>query len=500
MTTLLVLASVALLIVVAVQIGRVSELSAEIRGEEAAVEASNRFNARFGLFFMVAFLAFTILSALYYKNHLLGYGLKLASEHGPKIMTLFNWTLFFTGIVFVLTHIALFWYAFKYKEQKSRKVLFIPHDNRLEVIWTAIPAVVMCGLVIGGLSVWNYAMADIAEGEEHIEIEATGYQFAWALRYGGADGALGTKYFKNITPGLNELGVDFNDEKSQDDIISDAASEEIVLPKGKKIRVRITAKDVLHNFYLPHFTVKMDAIPGLPTYFVFTPTMTTEEYRLSLKNNPEFQAPADPAEPNGPKKWETFKFELACAELCGKGHFSMRRVVKIVSPEEYERWKAGLKPFFTENIKGKVDPGKYSWYKGTAQAAPTAPALFSADAISNAETGVTLNLKNVNFATGKSVLTPESSKELNLVADALNKNPKMTIELSGHTDNLGDAVKNKTLSEARAQAVVAYLLSKGIDAARLKSVGFGDVKPISDNTTKEGQAANRRTEVKVLSK
>ena len=492
MTTLLVLASIVLLIVVAVQIGRISELSAKIRGEEAAEDESNKFNSRLGMFFLVGFLTFCVSTAWYYKNYMIGYGpLHHASIHGPKIQALFNTTLFFTGIVFTLTHIALFWFMYKYRAEKGRKVLFIPHDNRLEVIWTVIPAVVMCGLVVGGLWVWNDAMADVKEGEDYLEIEATGYQFAWDIRYPGADNALGTKYFRNIVPGVNDLGIDFNDPKSHDDFI---VSDEIMLPKGKKVRVRITAKDVLHNFYLPHFSVKMDAIPGLPTYFVFTPTMTTEEYRMELKKYPEYQVPADPAEPNGPKKWEVFNFELACAELCGKGHFSMRRILKIVSPDEYQKWLETQKSFFEENVKDKIEGGKYSWYKGDV----IKPKAFSVEAVTEAKEGEILELDNITFATGSAQLTPESSKELALVVEAMNKNTKMTVEVSGHTDNVGDAAKNKALSEARAKTVADFVAKKGVDAKRMLAVGFGDTKPLASNETAEGKQQNRRTEFKIL--
>ncbi len=362
MTSLVIFASIVLLIIVSIQIGKISELSADIRGEESASADSNKFNAAFGMFFLIAFLVFCFGSAWYYKNYMMGYGPhKSASEHGGKIQFIFNVTLFFTTIVFVLTQIALFWFAYKYQEKKGRKVLFIPHDNKLEVIWTAIPAVVMCGLVVSGLWVWNDVMADVKEGEDFLEIEATAYQFGWTLRYPGPDNALGTKYFRYIEPGINDLGVDFNDAKSHDDVIL-AGAEEVVIPKGKKIRVRITAKDVLHNFALPHFQVKMDAIPGLPTYWILTPKTTTEEYRQELKKYSEYNIPADPSEPNGPKKWEVFDYELACSELCGKGHFSMRRVVKVVTQEEYNKWAATQKSFFADNIKGKVDTNK-DWYK-----------------------------------------------------------------------------------------------------------------------------------------
>lgn len=500
MTTLLVLASVVLLVVVTVQIGKISELSAQIRGEEFAQEASNNSNAKAGLWFLAFFLIFCIASAIYYSPYLLGYGAhQPASAHGGSLDFLFNLTLFFTGIVFVLTHIALFWFAYKYRAQKGRKAQFISHDNRLEQIWTAIPALVMCGLVIGGLWAWNDVMADIKEGEDYLEIEATGYQFAWDMRYPGKDNVLGTKYFRNIEPGVNDLGIDFNDAKSHDDILL-SASDEIVIPKGKKVRVRITAKDVLHNFYLPHFRVKMDAIPGLPTYFVFTPTMTTEEYRMSLKKSAAYNVPSDPSEPNGPKKYETFNYELACAELCGKGHFSMRRIVKVVSPEEYQKWIADKKAFYEENIKGKVTPNKYTWYKGGEVTSVEEPKEFSVAAVETAKAGEVLNLKHVTFASGSTTLTPESAKELDLIVNAMNKNATMEVEVAGHTDNAGKADKNLALSEGRAKAVLAYLTSKGIDAKRIVAKGYGDTKPLAENTTLENKAKNRRTEFVITKK
>lgn len=499
MTSLLVLGTVLLLIVVATQIGKISELTAKIRGEESVQNDRNKANATLGLFFVVGFLIFCIGTAAYYYKFMLGYGIEFASSGARKIHTLFNWTLFFTGIVFVLTHLALFWFAYKYRAEKGRKVLFMPHDNRLEIIWTAIPAVVMCFLVVGGLWVWNDIMADVGETENALEIEATAYQFGWTIRYPGADNALGTKYFRNITPGVNDIGVDFNDIKSQDDIISSGVAEEIVIPKNKKIRVRITAKDVLHNFFMPHFSTKMDAIPGLPTYFVFTPIMTTEEYRQSLKNNPAYQEPMDPSEPNGPKRWEAFNYELACSRLCGKGHFSMRRVVKVVNQDEYDKWAAAQKPFFTENIQGKVEPGKYIWYKGEAPK-PAAAQEFSSTTLESSKAGDVLNLNHVFFATGSAALTPESTKELDLIVDALNKNPKMTVEIDGHTDNVGDKAKNQILSQERAKAVEDYVQKKGIDTKRIESIGFGETKPVGDNATAEGKQANRRIEFKILTK
>ena len=121
----------------------------------------------------------------------------------------------------------------------------MPDNHKLEIIWTAIPALVMTILVVQGLVTWNKVMADVKDGDDFIEIEATGWQFAWNLRYPGADGKLGVKDYRLIKPGKNELGQDWTDTRNHDDF----NANELVLPKGKKIRVRISARDVLHNFY-----------------------------------------------------------------------------------------------------------------------------------------------------------------------------------------------------------------------------------------------------------
>lgn len=359
MTALVIILTVVLAIVVIVQIGRLSELAAKIRGEKEAEADGNKLSAYGMVIFMVLFLVFSIGSSIYYKNSILWYGPHVsASLHGGLLDKTFNLTLFFTGIVFVITQILLFWYAYKYRKQEGKKALFISHDNKLEVIWTAIPAVVMTFLVVSGLDTWNTAMADIAPtevaGKDYIEIEATGMQFAWLLRYPGADNLLGTKNYQLID-GTNPLGMDWNDEKNLDDFMPD----KIVLPVGKKVRVRITSRDVLHNFDIPHFRIKMDAVPGMPTYFVFTPTVTTEQYRKNLgaldKNGqplyPEWHTPSDPNDPTSAPRWKKFDYELACAELCGNGHYSMRRIVEVVSEEEYNRWLAEQTPYYTSTIK-----------------------------------------------------------------------------------------------------------------------------------------------------
>lgn len=350
MTALLVFLSLILISIIIVQIGKVTELAGKIRGEEEMQDLANRRQASYSLIFMLVFLAAVVVSGAYYKNYMLGYGPhQAASEHGGSIDSLFSVTLFFTGIVFFITQILLFYFAYKYRSQKGRKAAYISHNNTLELVWTGIPAIVMAYLVIGGLDVWNDVMPDVGPDDQFIEVEATGFQFAWQLRYPGPDGQLGTRDFRMIKEGVNPLGQDWSDEKNHDDFLPN----ELVLPVGQKVRVRITSRDVLHNFYLPHFRVKMDAVPGMPTYFIFTPTKTTEEYRLELSKYPEYQVPS-PVDTEK-QMWETFEYELACAELCGKGHYSMKKLVRIVSQDEYDAWLATQTSYYETSIKGTDD-------------------------------------------------------------------------------------------------------------------------------------------------
>ncbi|MEO1262574.1 MAG: OmpA family protein [Bacteroidota bacterium] len=492
-TGLIIIGCIALIAIVIVQIGKVTELAAKIRGEEEVQYEANRRSGLLWLVLGAVFLIYCFWSAYDFKNWMLGYGPhESASAHGSTLDSLFNTTLIFTGIVFVITHIALFWFAYKYQGRKGAKASFISHDNKLEVIWTAVPAVVMCLLVVQGLVAWNDVMADVGPDEEYMEIEATGQQFLWHLRYPGADNQLGTKNFRLIEPGINPLGQDWMDDKNLDDF----HPTEIVLPVNKKVRVRINAMDVLHNFDLPHFRVKMDAVPGMPTYFVFTPVKTTEEYRQELRNYPEYQQPSDKDDPESEPLWKTFNYELACAELCGKGHFSMKKIVRIVSDDEYEEWLSQQTSYYESNVKGKeFDPRFDLELKQRKQDFDSA--VDKALSAELPEEKI-IRLDYVTFETGSANLTPESKYELKNVYDALNKYPNVTIEVAGHTDNTGEAEANQTLSQARAQAVYDYLAGMGVATGRMSPMGYGQNKPIDTNDTDEGRQKNRRTEFQIL--
>lgn len=502
MTGLIIFLIFLLLGVIIVQIGKVSELASKIRGEEEVEQQSTNRQAKMMMLFLVGLLVLGIGSAIYYKDVMLGYGpLISASEHGGEIDSLFNWTLFFTGVVFVITHILLFWFSYKYRSMPGRKAIFQPHNNTLEIIWTVVPAVVMTFLVVNGLVVWNNIMAE-PEGE-YLEIEATGYQFAWDIRYPGADNKLATKNFRLIDPATNPLGIDWSDDKAIDDVILSGA-DNIVIPVDTTVRVRITSKDVLHNFYLPHFRVKMDAVPGLPTFFVFKPITTTKEFRKNLKNYPEWREPYDPEDPDSKERWEEFQYELACAELCGSSHYAMKRIVEVVTREEYNEWIAEKqsKPYYLTTIRGTENDPRKGQLLDIEKKIRNVELTSEFTLAMESETleDKIINLKNVFYNTGSASLDNKSQSELDKLSQLLAQFPEVNAELRGHTDNVGDDDLNFTLSESRAGNVMQYLLDKGVSADRLSSVGFGETQPMESNDNAEGRESNRRTELRIISK
>lgn len=254
-----------------------------------------------------------------------------ASKHGVKIDQMFLTTTVLTLIVFFITQILLFWFLFRYRNSDKRKAYFLPHDNTIEKVWTIVPAVVLTILVVFGFFTWQeITNSTDGKGESSINIEVTGHQFAWELRYPGADGKLGSHNYKLYTT-ANKLGVDFKDRNSMDDQLADT----LVIPVNKSIRLNIEAQDVIHSVYMPHFRVQLNAVPGLPTYFRFTPTITTDQMRQKTDN---------------PK----FEYLLYCNKICGASHYNMQKVVRVVTEGEYSEWIARQKAYLTDGLKGEL--------------------------------------------------------------------------------------------------------------------------------------------------
>lgn len=322
MMSLIISLGVILILAILYMIFRVSNLITIAKGvKDEKGGTANKVNAALFLIFMIVSLTgFFWYSFAYFDD----YNLPVASDHGKWTDTLFWITMAVTVAAFVIISIVMFVFIYQYQYREGQKARYYPDNHYLELAWTIIPAIVLAILIFTGLRAWNEITAPASQDAELVEL--IGQQFAWTARYPGVkDGALGKNNYKLIDD-VNEFGLDLTDKNSFDDF----KSLELHLPVNKEILLKIRAKDVLHSVFLPHFRVKMDAVPGMPTQFKFTVTKTTQQMRDELGN------------PN-------FNYELACAEICGRGHFSMKMSVVVEEEEEYEKWKASQEAWLKQN-------------------------------------------------------------------------------------------------------------------------------------------------------
>ena len=321
MTMFLTIAVVVLIFVVIFQIAKASEYVSVLKGEEVSRKQNNKIN---GLL-MVVFLVLGLVG-VWYCNELL-YDKTLlvqdaASVEGARVDSMLWVTLAVTGIVFIATQVILFVFAYKYQEDTNRKVVFFAHSTKLELIWTVIPAIALTVLVVIGLRNWFLFTGEAPKNA--MVVEVTGKQFGWIYRYPGKDGSFGKKYYKNIDNASNSLGLIWDDELAQDDIVME---QTVYLVKGKPVKLVLGSRDVIHDVGLSHFRLKMDAVPGIPTTMWFTPKYTTKEMK-ELTNNPNFV------------------YEISCDQMCGNGHYSMKGVIEVVDQEEFDAIMAKQKPYY----------------------------------------------------------------------------------------------------------------------------------------------------------
>lgn len=316
MQTFFIVAILILGFLVTFQIAKASEYVAVIRGAERARKQTNKING----FLLLVFLIVGMIGVYYCNEKLKGKILGTpASDHGVLIDRMLYITIIITFVVFVITQVLLFWFCYKYQESDKRKAYYFPHNNKLEIIWTVIPAIALTVLVGFGIMYWFRITGDAPK--ESMVVEVTGSQFKWEFRYPGKDKILGKKYFKKID-GDNPLGQLWDDPANHDDIY--VSGEAMHLVVNKPVKLVIGAKDVIHDVGLPHFRMKMDAVPGTPTTMWFTPTKTTKEMQAETEN---------------PK----FVYEISCDQMCGQGHWSMRGEVIVETQEEFDQWIAGKK-------------------------------------------------------------------------------------------------------------------------------------------------------------
>ena len=357
MSTIFLIAILALGFLVTFQIAKASEYVGILKGEKKNFEQNNRINA----FLMVIFMVLGLIGVYWCNEIFVGRFLRdPASEHGVKIDNMLYITMALTGIVFFITQIALFWFAFKYQYSEKRKAFYFPHNNRLEVIWTVVPAIALTVLVGFGLYYWFKITGDAPK--DAVVVEITGKQFGWIYRYPGKDNIFGKKYYKNIDETHNNvLGLIWEDKAAQDDIVY---SGEMYAVVNKPIKLVINSRDVVHNVGLAHFRLKMDAVPGTPTTMWFTPLYTTAEMKAK-SGNPDFE------------------FEISCDQMCGQGHYTMRGVIKVVSADEFLLWKVKQKPTYAQVMEANTPQapaaGSDSTAKETAPlSAPSANKIIAA--------------------------------------------------------------------------------------------------------------------------
>lgn len=399
MTKLLILLVILLGILAIAQLVRVYELTSRLRGkrEEEISAADNRMNARLMWVFMIAYFGFFLWLWLRYKDRMLPVA---ASEHGVDTDWLLNFNWIILIIAFVITNVLLFVFAAKYIHSKDRRAFWYPHNNKLELIWTVIPAAVLAVIIIYGLTTWN-RITDHA-GPDALEVELYAKQFDWTARYPGGDGILGATDFRLIN-GTNPLGIAtpesvagrlaemeeeiaglelamkevlpasriaemsdqaerlrrhrarlFNlrttmeldiEEKGQaspyfagrDDVVT----KDFYLPKGQEALLLIRSRDVIHSAYIPHLRAQMNAVPGMTTRMKMVPTITTDSMRTHIMKD------------------QNFDFILLCNKICGASHYNMQMPLTVTTAAEYEAWytEAMKKPFQAAEEAKAVEGG-----------------------------------------------------------------------------------------------------------------------------------------------
>ena len=225
------------------------------------------------------------------------------SSYSGRIDGLFRLILWITGVIFVIVELLLLLFLFRYRHREGRRATYTHGNNRVEVVWTIVPAVIC--VVLALLSRRSWAEIKQQMPREALPVEITAEQFAWNIRYPGPDGRFDTA----------------------DDVVT---LNQLHIPVGRAVVVTLRSKDVIHSFFLPEFRVKQDAVPGMSTRIWF----------------------------DGQRAGH---WEIACAELCGLGHYRMKGFITVESQEEFDKFLA----------------------EQAAQAAPSAPPAAATPPVGN---------------------------------------------------------------------------------------------------------------------
>jgi cytochrome c oxidase subunit II len=343
MISLLVLVVLALVSVAIWQLTKIFDLTqigSNVDNSQVANDNDNNVNG----YLMFAFLVFIYLVTIYCVVQYGHFPLmsNSASEHGVEVDRLMWISMILIFFVQTITQALLHYFAYKYRGKKGNKALYFADNNKLEAIWSIIPAITLAGLILYGLYAWTNIMFVDEETEDVMVVEIYAKQFGWEVRYAGEDNVLGKANVRYIE-GINTLGVDAADPNAQDDI----QATELHLPKGKKVLFKIRSQDVLHSAYMPHFRAQMNCVPGMVTQFAFTPTQTTVEMRDTkqiaekvkeinrIRTEKSKLLVAEGKEALEPY---TFDYLLLCNKICGKSHYNMQMKIVVSEPKEFNSW------------------------------------------------------------------------------------------------------------------------------------------------------------------
>ena len=373
---LIVLLVIVLGVIAISQMVRVYELVSKLRDkkEHEITYRDNHLNAKLMLAFM--FIQAGGLIFLMLKYGWTGRGIA-ASVEGLETDWLLNLNFVIILFVFFLTNALLFFFSYKYVKKPGVKAFYYPHNNKLEIIWTAVPAVVLAVIIVLGLDLWSDLTGESEKNARVIELYAK--QFDWTARYAGQNNKLG-KYDYKLTLGNNELGlvtketidsalVDMiegptginsikdrlnneklvfndsvisamnvtlsrkerlarlltqmkkhhnanNDKDVWDDIIQ---KDTLYLKVNEPLEMKLRSRDIIHSAYFPHFRAQINCVPGIQTRMKFTPNITTKDMRKKMKN-------------------EKFNFILMCNKICGGAHYKMKMMVVVLGEKEFDKW------------------------------------------------------------------------------------------------------------------------------------------------------------------
>lgn len=288
-------------------------------GDYKIVSVIHKNNAQLVFIFGILYFAFVVFQIIKWGKGMLPVA---ASQHGAEYDRLMHTTMAIILFVFVVTHILLFYFIIRYYYRRNHKASYITHNTKLEILWTAIPSIVLIVLISKGLYNWNTIMKPLTDKDNPVIVELYAKQFDWTARYAGADKKLGRANFQLIQ-GANFLGIDSTDVSSKDDKI---VKNEFHIPVGKPVQFVFRSQDVIHSAYMPHFRAQMNCVPGLKTQFNFVPTITTNEMRQNVKD-------------------ATFDYYVLCNKICGAAHYNMKMKIVVDTPEEYEKWLNEQKTF-----------------------------------------------------------------------------------------------------------------------------------------------------------